>query len=288
MAGSNWNALLERLLAEKLTPNEYRAALAIARLTLGYRKTGRGLGRKWICETAGGMDGRSFDRARAGLVKKGLLRYEPGSIGKGHRGHYELVLDPSQKAHSDAPFEEAVKGAPRRAKSGTSKRRAGDTQKAHSDAPRIGKGKKNPSATPELQQSSPTQSTPTATTAAPSSSQTASPRSSAKSHNSPATATTAPPSSPQPQPSAENEPSPATSANESNKSKPKAAPAHGATSTAPNSAPNAYANAAAPNATNGPQPRCQHEHRAPRSHRTGKRARGASTRFDALSGLCPL
>jgi hypothetical protein len=152
MAGSNWNALLERLLAEKLTPNEYRAALAIARLTLGYRKTGRGLGRKWICETAGGMDGRSFDRARAGLVKKGLLRYEPGSIGKGHRGHYELVLDPSQKAHSDAPFEEAVKGAPRRAKSGTSKRRAGDTQKAHSDAPRIGKGKKNPSATPELQQ----------------------------------------------------------------------------------------------------------------------------------------
>lgn len=153
MAPSNWNALLDRLLAEKLTANEYRVALAIARLTLGYRKPDRHLGRKWIRETAEHMDGRSFARSLAGLVQKGLLRYEAGSVGKGNRGHYELVFDDTQNAAPARPFEKPEKAAPARPKAQTAKGRSGGTQKAAPARPRRGKGKeRTPPATPALQQ----------------------------------------------------------------------------------------------------------------------------------------
>jgi hypothetical protein len=38
------------------------------------------------------MDGRTFDRARSELVEAGLLQYEPGSRGAGHRSLYRLLL----------------------------------------------------------------------------------------------------------------------------------------------------------------------------------------------------
>src|SRR6266542_1001017 len=148
MASSNWNLLLDRLLRIRLTANEYRVALAVARLTLGYGKPGgRYLGRKWIRETAGHMDGRSFDRSLTGLIGKGVLAYQPGSVGKGNRGHYALVLDTLEKAAVARPFEAKEKAAVARPKAEKPKGRSGGTQKAAPARPRRGKGRVR---TPEL------------------------------------------------------------------------------------------------------------------------------------------
>lgn len=92
MAGSKWNLLLDRLLAQKLTVAEHRLALALARLLLGWNRDGTHLGEAMIRKAAG-LDGRTFDRARQGLIEKGLLDYIPGRGGRGNRGHYQLVLE---------------------------------------------------------------------------------------------------------------------------------------------------------------------------------------------------
>jgi hypothetical protein len=90
---SNWNAYLEQLLAADLTAAEQQLALALMRLTLGYRQTERRLGEELVRATAGGMDGRTFWRARQGLVAKGLLRFKSsGKGGRGHRSLYALNL----------------------------------------------------------------------------------------------------------------------------------------------------------------------------------------------------
>ena len=88
---SDWNAYLERLLAAKLTVAEYRLALALGRLVLGYRCTERALGEGLIRETAD-LDGRTFTRARAGLIARGLIVYEPGKRGRGRRSIYRLTF----------------------------------------------------------------------------------------------------------------------------------------------------------------------------------------------------
>jgi hypothetical protein len=150
MAKSNWNELLDQLLASKLTANEYRLGLALARLLLGWKRTGAHLGRALVRETAGNMDGRSFERALLGLVDKGLVRFTPGGIGKGNRGHYELVLE---KAAPARPFEEMEKAAPARPNRSGPKKPLSDTQKAAPARPRRVRGRgKTSRATPELQQ----------------------------------------------------------------------------------------------------------------------------------------
>jgi hypothetical protein len=152
VTASNWNAFLDRLLVEKLTVNEHRVALAVARLTLGYRKTGRHLGRKWIREEAGNMDGRSFARGLAGLVDKGLIHYQAGTVGRGNRGYYELALGSSEKAAPARPIEGVEKAAPARPKAQIVKGRSGGMKKAAPQRPRRGKGRVKPSpATPGLQ-----------------------------------------------------------------------------------------------------------------------------------------
>jgi hypothetical protein len=125
---SDWNALLERLLSVPLTANEYRLALAIARSTLGYRRRSERLGRRLLQEHSGISDGRGFDRARDGLVEAGLLRYTAGSVGRGNRSTYELLLDPE-------------KGRSHAAKKPPEKRPLHNRKKAALARPRIGKRK---------------------------------------------------------------------------------------------------------------------------------------------------
>jgi len=98
---SNWNACLERLLAADLTNEEHRLALTLMRLLLGWRKTSDRLGEQLIRETAG-LHGRSIERARAGLVSKGLILYQPGSPGRGHGAVYSLRLDEETPAGARA------------------------------------------------------------------------------------------------------------------------------------------------------------------------------------------
>lgn len=108
MAGSKWNRLLDRLLAEKLTLAEHRLALALARLLLGWNRDGTYLGEALIRSTTG-LDGRDFTRARQGLIEKGLLNYIPGRGGRGNRGHYQLVLEtPGVDREIEAPETPAV------------------------------------------------------------------------------------------------------------------------------------------------------------------------------------
>lgn len=149
MAGSAWNAYLERLLAAELTVAEYRLAIALVRLLLGWKQTGAYLGRALIRQTAGGMDGRSFDRALAGLTGKGIVRYQPGGVGKGNRSHYELVLDPDEMAAVARPNEPTQKAAPARPKATSLKGRSGGIQKAAPARLRRGRGKERESADAE-------------------------------------------------------------------------------------------------------------------------------------------
>lgn len=91
MALSNWNQWLERMLAADLTVAEHRLALAVARQTLGYNKTEARIGRPLLC-AATRLTSRSVERARDGLISKGLIRYEAGSRGRYGRSVYTLVL----------------------------------------------------------------------------------------------------------------------------------------------------------------------------------------------------
>jgi hypothetical protein len=152
MAGSNWNRWHDALLAQSLTVAEHRLALALGRLILGWNYVERDLGRALICEVAGGMDRRTFERARAGLVSKGLIRYTPGSAGRGRRSSYALILDGTEKAAVERPFDEPEKAAVERPKARSAKGRSGDRQKAAAERPRIGRKGKTSPATPGFQE----------------------------------------------------------------------------------------------------------------------------------------
>jgi hypothetical protein len=88
---SDWNTWMERMLAADLTRDEMRLAIALARLTLGWNRTENELGERLLRELAG-LHGRSNERARSGLVAKGLIQYTPGEAGRGHRSRYVLIL----------------------------------------------------------------------------------------------------------------------------------------------------------------------------------------------------
>jgi hypothetical protein len=93
VTGSRWNAYLDRKLELDLTQEENRLADAIARCTLGFNHPTDRLGEDMLRRKARLRDGRSFTRARKGLIEKKLLRYTPPeSPGRGHRGEYELLL----------------------------------------------------------------------------------------------------------------------------------------------------------------------------------------------------
>jgi hypothetical protein len=108
---SDWNRLLERLLAADLTVSEMRLALALARSTLGYRRHSSSLGDRHLRDRAG-LHGRSFEKARQGLIGAGLLDYEKGTCGRGHRSRYTLLLD--EKTAPARAFSEEKKTAPER------------------------------------------------------------------------------------------------------------------------------------------------------------------------------
>lgn len=141
---SKWNQWLDRMLAADLTENERRLCEALARLLLGWRRNGHGLGERLIRETAR-LDGRSFARARASLIEKGLLAYTPGKPGRGNRSTYELVLE--EKPASERAISEPGKPAPQRAKHAERKARAGGSKKPAPQRARIGiKQRKTPAA----------------------------------------------------------------------------------------------------------------------------------------------
>jgi hypothetical protein len=82
---------MERILAEDdLTVAELRLAIALARLLPGWRRTEARLGIRLIRHTAR-LDGRSFERARQGLVQRGILTFTPGKVGRGHAGLYSFL-----------------------------------------------------------------------------------------------------------------------------------------------------------------------------------------------------
>ena len=89
---SRWNRYVNALLAaDGLTVAEHRLALAIMRLLPGWRRDEADLGDRLLRKTSH-LDGRSFARARAGLVDKRLLVYTPGSSGRtARRSHYALA-----------------------------------------------------------------------------------------------------------------------------------------------------------------------------------------------------
>src|SRR4051812_15674465 len=89
---SKWNLFLERKLGTHppLGVYEHRLADAIARNTLGYGgRVTRPIGEQ-LLRTEANLDGRSFQRARQGLVEKGVIRYH--SPGRARRTVYTVTL----------------------------------------------------------------------------------------------------------------------------------------------------------------------------------------------------
>jgi hypothetical protein len=71
---------------------------------------------------SGLLDRRSFTRTRKNLISRGLVVYEAGGPGRGHRSSYELLLDPPEKSAPERLIEKgaekgAQKGAPERLRS---------------------------------------------------------------------------------------------------------------------------------------------------------------------------
>ena len=118
---SDWNRFFDRKLALDLTGDEHRLADALARNLLGFRTLEDRIGDRWLMEQSGLRYARSFERAREGLVAKGLLCFERGTPGRGrgHRGFYRLLLDvPEMPAderafggEEETPAEERALGA---------------------------------------------------------------------------------------------------------------------------------------------------------------------------------
>jgi hypothetical protein len=101
---SPWNIALEAILERpELTKSAHRLYLALARSLLGFKKEEERLGED-LLRTRGKLDGRTFERARSELIEAGLLHFEPGSRGAGHRSLYRLLnpalerdLNPAQE-----------------------------------------------------------------------------------------------------------------------------------------------------------------------------------------------
>jgi hypothetical protein len=98
---SNWNLWLERLLEVDLTGEELRLGVALAREILGWRKTEDKLGSRQLRERSR-LHGRSFERAREGLVEKRRIEFEPGASGRGNAALYRLLLHPETSAETRA------------------------------------------------------------------------------------------------------------------------------------------------------------------------------------------
>jgi hypothetical protein len=155
VAGSDWNGWHDALLAApKLTPNESRLAHALARLLLGWKRVECDFGEQLVRETAGKMHGRSFERARDGLVAKGLLHFSPGSVGKGNRGSYRLIL-PGEKPALPRVIDAAQKPALPRVNAKSSNARVPDAQIPALPRGRIGSKGSSPRKTAALRAQTP-------------------------------------------------------------------------------------------------------------------------------------
>jgi hypothetical protein len=106
---SGWNLFMEKLIATpRLNASEFRLAIILARYTLGYRETERDLG-EGLLRREGRFDGRTFERARDGLVEKGVIAFTPPATrGRGHRGIYRLLIenDDGLEDQSETPADE--------------------------------------------------------------------------------------------------------------------------------------------------------------------------------------
>ena len=89
---SDWNLAAEAMLEHDLTVAECRLYAALMRELLGWKKQEDRLGAHLLRRTAR-LDGRSFERARDRLVDRGLIDFEPGTVGRGHRSFYRLRLE---------------------------------------------------------------------------------------------------------------------------------------------------------------------------------------------------
>jgi hypothetical protein len=94
VSSSSRNAWHRRCLAATphLTSTAWRLVGALDLCVLGFSKTEEHLGEQLLRETAD-LHGRSFQRARDELIARGLLRYESGGGGRGHRSRYVLLVD---------------------------------------------------------------------------------------------------------------------------------------------------------------------------------------------------
>jgi len=99
--GSRWNRWHEALLRSDLKHEELRLGVALGREILGWNETSRRVSDRRLRDLAR-LHGRSLDRAREGLVEKGLVRHTPGTVGRGGAGMYELGLDGEMPAPARA------------------------------------------------------------------------------------------------------------------------------------------------------------------------------------------
>lgn len=153
MTLSNWNLLLEQMLAADVTQTAYRVWLAIARWTQGYPGNKGYVGRDLLREAAGRegkpLDARSFDRGVAELCEHGLLVVIPGKPGRGNRGHYKLVLRRGEKAAAPRPFEAVEKVATQRPLAKGLNRRSQTPETVAAQRPRRVRRVKNTGSTSE-------------------------------------------------------------------------------------------------------------------------------------------
>jgi hypothetical protein len=146
---SNWNLLMERLAGSRLTANELRLALAIARYTIGYPELDGRVGNARLRAQVGGMDNRSFQRARDGLIAAGIIAVDPGSRGRGHSSRYTVLLG-SEKVAVERPIAEpAQKVAQARPLHQQLKGRSGGTKKVAPQRPHRVKDKEPPAVAPK-------------------------------------------------------------------------------------------------------------------------------------------
>jgi hypothetical protein len=106
------NNFIERCLAAKLGAEEWRLAAALDLHILSfYDKDARaylteGFVGDALLRATGRLHGRSLDRARNGLIEKGLTRFEPGTLGAGHRSFYKPNTDAPEKPAQERAFDE--------------------------------------------------------------------------------------------------------------------------------------------------------------------------------------
>jgi hypothetical protein len=102
---SAWNLALEAILSRPhLTLAAHRLYLVLMREILGFRRREDRLGEDLLRRRAQ-LHGWTFTRARQELIDCGLLRYEPGSKGPGHRSLYRLLLPAEELGIDGAGFQ---------------------------------------------------------------------------------------------------------------------------------------------------------------------------------------